>query len=66
MKRPRRLLFAQDGHARYRFFDTMQSATIFCDCDPRAVNLADTGLMAQLRDKFVDLREARGADRMPL
>src|ERR1700722_20853714 len=66
MKRPRCLLFAQDGHARYRFLDTVQSAAIFCNRDPRAVDLAGPGLVTQLRDKFVDLREAGGADRMPL
>ncbi len=43
----------------------MQSAAIFGDRDPRAVDLAGPGLMTQLRDKFVDLREAGGADRMP-
>jgi hypothetical protein len=58
-------LFAQDGDAGHRLFDAVQSAAVLRDRQPRAVDLAGTGLMAQLRDKFVDLCETGGADRMP-
>jgi hypothetical protein len=58
MKYPRCPLLAQYGDARHRFFDAVQPAAVFCDRDSRAVDLARTGLMTQLRDKFVDLRKA--------
>src|SRR5665647_2672960 len=66
MKYPRCPLFAQYGDAGYRFLDAVQSAAVLGDRDPRAIDLARTRLVTQLRDEFVDLGEAGGADRVPL
>jgi hypothetical protein len=46
------------------FFDAVEAAAVFLNCDSCVFDLPMAGLAAQLGDKFVDLPEARRADRV--
>ena len=60
------LLSAQNVNSHGAFLDADQAAAVLLDRMACALDLAGAGLPAQLRDQFVELADAGGAERVAL